>query len=182
MKNKKRNLAIRVILLACLVIIAAWFYPKLQQARLNQALLDAVKQGNHTRIQALLNAGADPNSREDNYPTALIFAADLNDDETVRLLIARGANVNAKGAYGQYALQYALNSYYYANAEKYPFVIEQLLEHGADPNLVNDAGQTSLERARLDHDFIVHEMPPGWHDEALPLLNRTKVSVEKTSL
>jgi ankyrin repeat protein len=175
MKINKHNSTVLAILFVCLGVMGLWFYPKLQQARLNQALIEAVKDSNHTRIQALLDAGANPNANTGGiYPTLLIIAADRNDEASVRLLLAHHAKVDAKGIYGQTALQYALNSYYYANPDKYPIVIRLLLEHGANPSLANDVGQTSLERAKLDRATTVPFMRPGWHDEALPLLTRIK--------
>ena len=112
MKTNKLTLVALTILLVCLVSAALWLYPKVQQARLNRALLEAVKQSNHTRIQTLLDAGADPNTR-DEYPTVLILAADKADEATIRLLLSHKANVNAIGAYGCPALQYAISNYYH---------------------------------------------------------------------
>jgi len=58
----------------------------------------------------------------------------VSDPEAARIVIARGADVNAKAQYGNTPL--ALNFW--------EPVVKVLLEHGGDPNIANDAGWTPL--------------------------------------
>jgi len=58
---------------------------------------------------ALIEAGADPNSRDDAGDTALIVAAGKGWPEVVRALLAKGANPNAAGADGETPLHNAPN-------------------------------------------------------------------------
>ena len=58
---------------------------------------------------ALIEAGADPNARDDRGDTALIVAADKNWPEVVRALLAKGADPNAAGRDGATPLHNAPN-------------------------------------------------------------------------
>ena len=58
---------------------------------------------------ALIEAGADPNSRDDAGDTALIVAADKAWPEVVRALLAKGADPNAAGGDGETPLHNAPN-------------------------------------------------------------------------
>ncbi len=173
MKNNQLASRRLMIPLAVLVVVGLWLYPKVQQERLNGALIEAVNQGEPTCVQALLAAGADPDTR-DGIPTALILASDKDDEASVRFLLAHRANVNATGAYKNTALHIAIGHYYRAGYDKAPYTIRMLLANGADTALANSQGQTSWDEAKQLHNLIAPDMRPGWHDEALPLLNKTK--------
>jgi hypothetical protein len=58
---------------------------------------------------ALIEAGADPNSRDDTGNTALIVATNKSLTAVVRALLAKGADPNAAGAYGETPLHNAPN-------------------------------------------------------------------------
>lgn len=77
----------------------------------------------------------DLNSRTDRTP--LMEAAQNAHVDTVRLLLAHGAEVNAKGQCGNTALHYAVLS---TNVE----VCRLLIEHQADVNAINETGHTPL--------------------------------------
>src|SRR5579884_2153172 len=62
-------------------------------------LMYAAAFGNVPTMKALLDAGADPNATSDSGATALMWA--VNDIEKVRLLLAKGANVNAASKMGR---------------------------------------------------------------------------------
>jgi ankyrin repeat protein len=74
------------------------------------------------QVQALLNQGADVNTRNQIGDTALMQAA-LNADLTImQVLLQRGADVNARGVYEVSALLRAVHD---------PAKVELLLDHGA---------------------------------------------------
>jgi ankyrin repeat protein len=74
-------------------------------------LLMASRNGDAPMIGALLAAGAEPNGATTNGTTALMLAAAAGKADAVTLLIARGANVNAKeNARAETALTFAAAS------------------------------------------------------------------------
>src|SRR5262250_2369256 len=60
-------------------------------------------------VQRYLDEGGDPNSRTDSRQTLLHIATDNAQVEIVRLLVARGADVNAKGYHGCTPLHIAVD-------------------------------------------------------------------------
>lgn len=69
--------------------------------------------------------------------TALIYAARSNDLDSVKTLLAAGADVNQQSGYGWSPLLVATQNRYYQLAA-------YLLEQGADPNLPNNGGWVPL--------------------------------------
>jgi ankyrin repeat protein len=120
-------------------------------ASCNRTPLSLAIQGGHIPIiQALLDAGADPNladedddGRAANSPlmeAASTFFA-TNRSAMVRLLIERGADLNQQDAEGQTPLMHALS---YGDLD----VIQALIEAGADLDIPDHEGNTALVRAR----------------------------------
>ncbi|KAK7722544.1 hypothetical protein SLS64_001081 [Diaporthe eres] len=99
----------------------------------------AVQGGQHGVLQrkvirALLDFGCDINEKPMNYDddrTPLISAVRKSSAATVRLLLERGAEVNAKGV-GSSALWYALYERASASLTERVDKVTALLEHGAD--------------------------------------------------
>jgi ankyrin repeat protein len=90
--------------------------------------------------QALPNTNPNPRNTEDlrgGGLTALVYAARRNDQESVRMLLAGGADVNQTTNYGWSPLLVATQNRYYQLGMF-------LLEHGADPNVANKGGWTPL--------------------------------------
>src|SRR4030095_2008680 len=84
--------------------------------------------GNAAMLDVLLRAGVDPNSANPGGETALMTATRTGSVDAVRLLLDRGAKVNAKeGTRGQTALMWAV-------LENHPDVARLLIEKGADVN------------------------------------------------
>ncbi|HLK59397.1 MAG TPA: ankyrin repeat domain-containing protein [Chthonomonadaceae bacterium] len=78
-------------------------------------------------VKALLDAGANPNTGDENGNTPLIIAAQLNYHESLRLLLKYGAKVNVKGGDGRTALH---GTAYRGNVEG----VQLLIRNGADVN------------------------------------------------
>ena len=79
------------------------------RAVLLSPLLFAIARAQPRVAVALIEAGADPNSRDDDGATALIVAADKDWPEVVRALLAKGADPNAAGRDGETPLHNAPN-------------------------------------------------------------------------
>ena len=95
-------------------------------------------------VEKLLKSGADPNGA----PTPVIMtAARTGNVETVKSLLAHGADVNAKESpRGQTALMWAV-------AEKHPEVARMLIDHGADVHARSTSGFTPLLFAARQGDM-----------------------------
>lgn len=110
-------------------------------------------------VNAIVEHVEDKNSfstKEYNYnETPLHSAATRGQDEIVKLLLEKGANVNAKDYNGETPLMWA------AELEKYS-TIEILLENGADINSCDNNGCTALIKASMvsyggDESFVLKE-------------------------
>jgi uncharacterized protein len=89
-------------------------------------------------IQALLQAGALPTS------SILMTAARTGNAEAVLMLIARGADANAREtSLGETALMWAA-------AENHPEAVRALIEHGADPNARSETLAYAKDRFGLE--------------------------------
>ncbi len=141
------------------------------------ALHNAVRTGEIATLERRLDEGEDPDQRE--YPhthqlTALHWTASTCQPEAARLLISRGADVNAQTGKGWTALHYAAHyaapdlvqvllatqahphspgpdkttPLHWAVRRKAPAdasaMVLALLDHGADPALRDDQGRTAL--------------------------------------
>ena len=71
-------------------------------------LITAVKCGNLFAVEELLDRGADPEAKDNDAQTALMWAAGYGQREMVALLLDRGADPNAEGADGWTALTIAV--------------------------------------------------------------------------
>jgi ankyrin repeat protein len=92
-------------------------------------------------VEAILDAGADPNAVEPTYgETPLHYAVKAtNSPEMVKLLIDAGADVNATSTSGDTPLQFAVAK---GNSE----IAEVLLAAGADPEITNQVGFRPIDQ------------------------------------
>src|SRR5207244_6655205 len=89
-------------------------------------LLVASRNGDAAMVDALLGGGADPNNATANGTTALMLAAAAGRNDAVKVLLAKGANVNAKeNVKGETPLTFAAA---YGRAD----VVRELTAHKAD--------------------------------------------------
>ena len=97
-----------------------------------------------------MGAGVSPNSNggdKEGGVSALSAAASSGHFALVKLLLERGADVNAEDAWGANALVGASDS---GNVD----TVKLLLARGADPN-IDDDGLTALDKAL--HEILDHE-------------------------
>ncbi len=97
----------------------------------------AASLGNLGQLTALINEGADVNSKDERQSTPLHYAAGAGHKNAVELLLAHGADVNAKDAVGYAPL-------HYASAAGHQHIIELLIAKVANVNAKNLAGDTPL--------------------------------------
>ena len=104
----------------------------------------AAKTGDLAGVQAELDKGVDVDEGDDSWPgmTPLHYASDEGHTKVVELLIANGADVNAKNDNGWTPLHLAA---YWGGKE----IVELLIAAGADVNAKNDNGNTPLDWAIL---------------------------------
>ncbi len=89
-------------------------------------------------VEFLLQHGADVNIVEpDKQFTALLYAANMQLTDIVRILLHAGAEVNVQEAWGNTPLGRALGR---ANPDVE--IVKMLLEHGADPDIKNNYGNS----------------------------------------
>lgn len=142
--SRRANLALHVGLLLLAISLAACAEDT------NSHLVAAAKHGDIAKVRALLDNGADVNSRTTLFDdTSLILAAQYGHTAVTHLLLDRGADVNAKGKGGQTALMAAARYGHTAT-------VKILLQRGADVNTRSKDGATALSLARHErHTEIV---------------------------
>jgi ankyrin repeat protein len=96
--------------------------------------------------------GRGPAPKDGGELTPLVFATRANDLESIKTLLAAGADVNQTTGYGWSPLLVATqNRYYHLGA--------YLLEHGADPNLANKGGWVPLYLATDNRNIESGDYP-----------------------
>ncbi|HEY7301706.1 MAG TPA: ankyrin repeat domain-containing protein [Xanthobacteraceae bacterium] len=122
------------------------------------ALASAVKAGDRSAVQSLLDSHANVDVPDADGTTALMWAAYGSDVETLDLLLRAGADVKAANEYGTTAL-------YAAAVGTDAAMTEKLLAAGADPNARLMSGETPLmQAARRGNLAIVRLLLAGGAD------------------
>jgi ankyrin repeat protein len=106
----------------------------------DESLLFTAFWSNLPMLPWLLEQGVDPDTPENDDGTLLMGAAAANDLALGRLLLAHGANVNARNQHGETAFSYAC-------ANNSLAVAQLLFANGADINTVDAGGGSPLDWA-----------------------------------
>lgn len=103
----------------------------------------AAASGLHAFLNQILAQGYDVNIQDSEGQAPLHFAADQGDRDTMRILLRAGATTDTKTKRGMTPLHFAV----YHSKDR--GVLQELLAHGADVNVVNELGETALHLAAL---------------------------------
>jgi len=147
---------------------------RVEQAKKNKSLFEAVTKGDIEQVKKLIAQGADVNVAEgENAWTPLLAAAKGAHSEVVKVLLANGANVNLAETYGYTALYYAIwnddeetvkslisggadvnkgpaeemdddSPLCYAIWQRHAGIVKDVLDAGADINTKDEKGYTPL--------------------------------------
>lgn len=116
------------------------------------ALVQAAKENDAEETRRLIEEDVDVNAIDDKGKTALMFATEKNSVDVAKILIAAGANINAKeNEYGETALMYAA-------AQNALDVAKLLIEAGTNINAKNYGGKTALMLAEENDAADVIEL------------------------
>ena len=106
-----------------------------------EPLYAAIRSGDVAKVSALLASSADVNAKERRGgATPLMLAAAFGSLDTMRMLIDKGADVNARSAGDATALMWAVN-----DIDK----VRLLIDKGADVNAVSSLGRSALFLAAM---------------------------------
>src|SRR5579863_2449250 len=132
---------------------------------------DAVRQQDQLALRHLLQQKADVNAALTDGSTALHWAVENDDPDTVDLLLKAGANPNI-------ADRYNITPLYYASTNGNATIVRKLLEAGANPNTTDKYGDTALMAAARAGNADTVALLLG-HDASV---NARDKSTEQTAL
>lgn len=124
----------RTIGLLAVVLLASASLPA-ESADLQ--LKEAIRNGDHIAVRALIEDGADVNAPEADGATLLHWAVRWDDSESADLLLRAGADPDAANAYGVTPLSLAC-------INRSAPLVTRLLDAGADPNAATAMGESAL--------------------------------------
>lgn len=101
----------------------------------SEKFYSAIRENNLVQLKALLDQSGSANVADARGITPLMYAAEVGSVDAMRLLIDRGADVNAQNGYGSTALMWSVSDL---------GKVRLLLDHGADVNIAARSGRTAL--------------------------------------
>lgn len=110
------------------------------------ALAEAARHGLLAEVTRLLDAGTDVDARDESLVTPLMLACYAGRTSVAKLLVERGANVNATDAKGWTPLMSLMGGL--QREATIAAIVKLLLKAGADPSIRSPDGVTALDLAR----------------------------------
>jgi ankyrin repeat protein len=133
----------------------------------------ATAHGDLRVMEALLDAGADVDRRDDATGlTALFFAAQAGNGNAARILILHGADVSAKNCNGSTPLHFAISGPLAPTSEDRNAMVSLLMRYGADVNAYSNRHHVTV----LMH--AVDTRAPGVVDVLLNATCHTKLRID----
>lgn len=121
---------------------STWEQPKQKQSISDLDFITLVKNASLEKVLEALDRGANPNAKNKNKTTALMYASQFNQDKRViEALLDAKAELEARNHNGNTALHFAA-------MQNTPAVIKLLIEKGADIEALNHDKKTPLDYAR----------------------------------
>ncbi len=120
---------------ACLVAVFAAVAAAQSPEKDPERFYSAIRDNNLTELKALLDQKVAADTADNRGITPLMYAAEIGSVDAMRLLLDRGADVNAQNAFGSTALMWSVS-----DAAK----VRLLLDHGAQVNTAAKSGRTAL--------------------------------------
>jgi ankyrin repeat protein len=120
---------------ACVVAMIAVSAMAQAPEKTPEKFYSAIRENNLTQLKAMLDKESGANVADDRGITPLMYAAEIGSPDAMRLLIDRGADVNAQNAFGSTALMWSVSD---------PAKVRLLLDHGAQADTVAKSGRTAL--------------------------------------
>jgi ankyrin repeat protein len=141
------------------LVICASAYPAVSHASPTDDLLAIVQSGwnkDISRIQTLIDQGADVNARNKYGDTPLVIAARNGSNETVKALLAGGADVNIKSQNGWAPILHASQRIHNNNNPHLSIeIINALIDKGADVDARTNSGETSIFLSAWNGDVTI---------------------------
>ena len=103
-------------------------------------IIESKEENKHEVLKKMLDFGSDPNIKDSNGWSALHYACQLGDYESVEILINSDAIIDAYSNNKRIPLHLAAY-------KGYPNIVEFLLKNGSDPNYKDELGCTPLHLA-----------------------------------
>ena len=103
-------------------------------------IIESKEENKHEVLKKMLDLGSDPNIKDSNGWSALHYACQLGDYESVEILINSDAIIDAYSNNKRIPLHLAAY-------KGYPNIVEFLLKNGSDPNYKDELGCTPLHLA-----------------------------------
>ena len=94
--EEKENPMKRILFYLIFIYMIPAAFTKANVSDNNAKFIQAAKDGSLATVQTLLADGASPNTTDDNGVPVLMWAANNGHSEVVKLLLEKGAEVNAK--------------------------------------------------------------------------------------